>query len=202
MQPKERDTSWLVVPNLWGAIVASPGMMKSPVISAVTAPARAQETAWRADHAEAMREYEAESERAKLKHSAWQEEYKRAQKKKEADPPKPESKVIKTTQRRLIANDPTPESLHQMLAENPAGLFVLRDELTGWLAGLERQGRESERAFYLECWNGDSSFTIDRIGRGSVHVEIAASRSLAVSNTQGFAPISQTHSATVQATMD
>jgi len=47
---------------------------------------------------------------------------------------------------------------------------MIRDELTGWLAGLERQGHELERAFYLEAWNGDSSFTIDRIGRGSIHV--------------------------------
>ena len=47
---------------------------------------------------------------------------------------------------------------------------MIRDELTGWLAGLERQGREQERAFFLECWNGDAAFTIDRIGRGSVHV--------------------------------
>ena len=47
---------------------------------------------------------------------------------------------------------------------------MLRDELTGWLAGLERRGREQERGFLLECWNGDSAHTIDRIGRGSVHV--------------------------------
>jgi hypothetical protein len=79
--------------------------------------------------------------------------------------------VAKPSQSRLIAVDATFESLHQLLAENPAGIFVLRDELTGWLASLERQGRETERAFYLECWSGDTSFTIDRIGRGSIHVE-------------------------------
>ena len=58
----------------------------------------------------------------------------------------------------------------RLLSENPAGLFQIRDELTGWLAGLERQGREQERAFFLECWNGDAAHTIDRIGRGSVFV--------------------------------
>ena len=46
----------------------------------------------------------------------------------------------------------------------------MRDELTGWLSTLERQGREGERAFCLEAWNGDKSFTIDRMGRGSIHV--------------------------------
>jgi putative DNA primase/helicase len=85
-------------------------------------------------------------------------------------PAKPESSLLPPVLPRLFTIDATFESLHSVLSENPAGLFVIRDELTGWLAGLERQGREQERAFYLECWNGDASFTMDRIGRGNVHV--------------------------------
>lgn len=171
MQPKEHDSSWLIVPNLWGGIVADPGMMKTPVIATVTAPARGVEADWRVDHAEAMREYEAAQEHAKLDKAVWAERYKRASKKGQALPTKPESSTSEPLQRRLIAVDATFESLQCLLAQNPAGLFVSRDELTGWLASLERQGRESERAFYLECWAGDTSFTIDRIGRGSIHVE-------------------------------
>jgi len=72
--------------------------------------------------------------------------------------------------RRLVANDATFEALHEILRANPAGVLVIRDELAGWLAGLERQGREQERAFYLEGWNGNTSFTIDRIERGHIHV--------------------------------
>ncbi len=37
-QPKENDTAWVVVPNLWGRIVAPPGFMKSPVIQTVVRP--------------------------------------------------------------------------------------------------------------------------------------------------------------------
>lgn len=58
----------------------------------------------------------------------------------------------------------------KILAANPAGVLVVRDELTGWLAQLDRTGREGERAFCLEAWNGDSSHDIDRIGRGSIRV--------------------------------
>src|SRR5215203_4543194 len=36
--------------------------------------------------------------------------------------------------------------------------------------GLDRVGREADRAFYLEAWNGNGSFEVDRIGRGSLHV--------------------------------
>jgi hypothetical protein len=172
IQPKAHDGSWLIVPNLWGAIIATPGMMKSPVIASVTAPARGLEAQWRTEHKNAMQLYEAAQEKATLDNSVWSEEYKRAAKKQQPAPLKPEvNEIAKPVQRRLIAVDATFESLHQLLAENDAGIFVLRDELTGWLASLERQGRESERAFYLECWSGDQGFTIDRIGRGSIHVE-------------------------------
>ena len=47
---------------------------------------------------------------------------------------------------------------------------MVRDELTGWLAGLDREGREGERGFFLQAWSGDMSYTEDRIGRGSIHV--------------------------------
>jgi putative DNA primase/helicase len=146
-------------------------MMKSPVIASVTAPAHVIEAEWRTEHEEDLRQYEAAQERATLDKAVWAENYKRAAKKHEAAPPKPEFEVAEPSQRRLIGADATFESLHQLLADNSAGVFVLRDELTGWMASLERQGRESERAFYLECWSGDSGFTIDRIGRGSIHVE-------------------------------
>jgi hypothetical protein len=72
---------------------------------------------------------------------------------------------------RLITNDATMESLHEMQSVNPGGILVVRDELTGWLAGLERKGREQERTFFLEGWDGNSPFTVDRIGRGNIHVK-------------------------------
>jgi len=56
------------------------------------------------------------------------------------------------------------------LSANPAGVLVTRDELTGWIATLDRPGREGERGFFLQSWNGDSGFTIDRVGRGSIYV--------------------------------
>src|SRR5919107_4439840 len=39
-----------------------------------------------------------------------------------------------------------------------------------FLKGLDRVGREADRAFFLEAWNGNGSFEVDRIGRGSIHV--------------------------------
>jgi hypothetical protein len=50
-------------------------------------------------------------------------------------------------------------------------MLVYRDELIGLLASWEKEGREGDKAFYLEGWNGTSSFSIDRIGRGSLHIK-------------------------------
>lgn len=171
IQPKERDSRWEVVPNIWGAIVSDPGTMKSPTIAAVTAAAKAMEADWRAGFADAMRKYETDQEVAEIMKSAWKESVKSALKKQAALPEKPQCDLAPPRQRRLLVVDATFEKLHELLGENTAGVFVLRDELAGWLASLERQGRETERAFMLECWNGDTGFTVDRIGRGSIHVE-------------------------------
>jgi putative DNA primase/helicase len=171
IQPKRADCGWLVWPNLWGGIVASPGQKKSPAISAITAPLRAIEARWRNEHIAALAEYELREEEAELKKAAWRDSFKRAAKASGEPPERPKFDLQQPTGRRLVTSDGTFEALHQLLADNPAGLFVLRDELTGWLASLDRQGREEQRAFYLESWNGDSGFTLDRIGRGSIHVE-------------------------------
>jgi hypothetical protein len=173
VQPKRDDTSWVVVPNLWGAIVAPPGAMKSPVLACMTRPARLIEAEWRAKNEAALEDFAGQEERSKLDLSVWSENYKRARKAGNEAPVKPEFTTLQPTPKRLITTDATFESLQKLLSENPAGLFMLRDELTGWLAGLDRQGREQERGFALEAWNGDSGFTIDRIGRGTVHVEHA-----------------------------
>jgi hypothetical protein len=60
------------------------------------------------------------------------------------------------------------EKLGELLRDNPAGLLVLRDELVGLLASWDREGREGDRSFFLEAWNGTGSFDTDRIGRGSI----------------------------------
>lgn len=41
----------------------------------------------------------------------------------------------------------------------------------GLLSSWEREGREGDKAFYLEGWNGTGSFSIDRIMRGSQFIK-------------------------------
>jgi len=170
IQPKAADTSWIVVPNLWGGIIAPPGLMKSPVISAITQPLKQVEAFWRVEYESAKSDFQEQQEAAELRQAAWREQFKAAQKKGKDAPARPGDSLAAPISRRLITQDATFESLHAIMSENPAGIMVIRDELTGWLAQLDRPGREGERAFYLSAWNGDTGHTIDRVGRGSIHV--------------------------------
>ena len=66
--------------------------------------------------------------------------------------------------RRYRTNDPTVEKLGELLKENPRGLLIFRDELIGFLAGLDREDRKSDRGFYLEAWNGYGSISMTALG--------------------------------------
>ena len=172
IQPKASDTSWVIVPNLWGGIIGRPGIMKSPVIQAATRPLNSIQAQWRRDHEEALQEYAQEKEEYELRHAAWKEQFKAASKTPgKAAPERPEGEPEEPKLRRLVANDATFEALHEMMSDNPAGILTIRDELPGWWSQMDRVGREGERAFSLQAWNGDTGHTIDRIGRGKIHVE-------------------------------
>src|SRR5208282_5633035 len=156
---------------LWGGIIAPPGFMKSPVIQAATRPLNQIQTEWRQEHEEALKDYVREKEEYELRRAAWKEQYKAASKKGNAAPNQPEDEPEEPKLRRLIVNDATFEALHQTMSENPAGVLVIRDELTGWLSRLDQEQYGTERGFALQAWNGDSPYDVIRIGRGSIHVE-------------------------------
>ena len=168
--PKTADTGWQVIPNLWGAIVGPPGFMKSPLLRNITLPLIQVEESWREDFKRLSAEFADEEERSKLRLAAWRDATKLAFKKGLPEPPAPTRGLSRPIQKRLILTDTTFEKAHEILRDNPAGLLMVRDELTGWLSQLDKQGREGERGFFLQSWNGDGAYQIDRIGRGSIYV--------------------------------
>jgi len=133
IQPKVHD-NWRVIPNLWGAIIAPPGFMKSPMLHAITLPLTQIEANWREKYKLEMTDYKVQEEQVEIRHQAWKEDYKRSIKKGEVPPAERNQELSEPTQRRLLLTDATFEKLHEILAQNPAGVLVVRDELTGWLA--------------------------------------------------------------------
>lgn len=177
IRPKRYD-DWTVIPNLWGAIVGRPGLLKSPALNEALAPMNALIRRAGEAHEEAMSDYEAELEVHQVNVMAYEAEKRKLAKggDKEAlreyiEECRLEEAPAPPAKRRYRTQDTTTEKLGELLNQNPGGMMVFRDELVGFLSSLDRYGREGDRKFYLEAWNGDQSFDVDRIGRGSLTVE-------------------------------
>lgn len=177
LKPKRRD-DWIVTPNLFGGLVGEPSSKKTPAASIPMRFLDRLEVAESERKAEEMKVYAAKLAAFEARKGAIQEAMKRAARGRVnddqmeeathdlADLKPPEEPV----RRRFKTSDATVPMLGILLAKNPAGLLVLRDELMGLLASWDREGNEGDRAFYLEGWNGTGSFSVDRVTRGSNHV--------------------------------
>ena len=175
IRPKRHDT-WAVIANLWALVIGRPGIMKTPAIEATFGPldrlmARALE-----EHDQAMQRFEADKMAAKLRAEA-REKKARERLKNNHDANLGDlltpSTIEAPTLRRYRTNDTSTASLGELLRQNPNGMLVYRDELVSLLKGLDKEDQAEGRGFYLTGWNGDSPYTLDRIGRG-LHLHIPA----------------------------
>lgn len=178
LKPKRRD-DWIITPNLFGGMVGDPSTKKTPAGSIPMRFLDRLEAAEVDRHAEAVKAHAGELAAFEARKAAIQGAMKKAATGKGdsirmdsaardmADLTAPEEPI----QRRFKTSDATVPMLGAMLAKNPGGMLVYRDELMGLLASWDRDGCEGDRAFYLEGWNGTGSFAVDRIGRGSIFIK-------------------------------
>lgn len=168
IRPKRRD-DWLEVPNLWGAIVGRPGVMKSPALREAMRPLRKLEAIAAEAFESDARDWKRESELAKLKREADRSNIVKALKKGDAVSPDALGDDFGNDEpqaRRYVVNDCSVEALGEILRHNPNGTLAYRDELIGLLKSLDKEGQEGARGFYLSAWSGTDGYTFDRIGRG------------------------------------
>jgi len=174
LHPKVQD-DWSVIPNLWGMIIGTPGAQKSPAQNESLRPLKSLAAAAREDFNLAMADYDLKMASAKARaKNAEKEAAKLLTKNKGADINdllRPE-KIEEPTLRRYITTNATYEALAVLMQQNPNGLLVERDEMLSLLDHLDEEGQSNERGFYLQGANGDSSYTVDRIGRGlDLHID-------------------------------
>lgn len=181
IRPKQYD-DWSVVPNLWGAIISPPARLKTPALNAPLDLLAHLENEAKKNYEEAKCKIIAEEIVYKHELKNVEDAIHNAIKSKtgiEVDDAKIRYEGLvrkepkKLIRNRFKTNDSTIEKLGEILSENPRGILVARDELTGLLRTLDKEGHETDRAFYLEAWNGGNSFTQDRIGRGTIDIENA-----------------------------
>jgi hypothetical protein len=167
VQVRRYDQQWHESARIWIAIIEEPGGKKTPAINAAVSALRDIEAVWRSEDAPALQKYEIDLERYK------------AQLKKHCNDTDADDissglhQPAKPPMRRLVVTDTTTEALAKILAENPAGVLGVFDELAQLLGsfdayrGGKSQGRD--RAIWLELYNGGAR-AIDRAITGHLHV--------------------------------
>jgi len=171
--PKRFDDSWVVYPGFWGGIIGPPGTLKTPAMSAALAPVRQIEDNEYQQYVMAMKRYEP----VFAKYEKDLKDYKAG--KITIFPIEP----TRPKRPRLIVNDTTYQALGVIVGDNPGGVLVFGDELTGLLETLDACGQEAARGFYLTGWGGQGSYAFDRVGRESI-----ALKNFLISVFGGFQP--------------
>jgi Bifunctional DNA primase/polymerase, N-terminal/Protein of unknown function (DUF3987) len=145
IRPKRQD-DWTVYPNLWGGVVGRPGIMKTPALDEAKKPLQRLEIAALQEHEKQKQAHEINLMVLKAKKEELQKKIKEAVANGAStagfEIPTEDDLVL----RRYMVNDSTVEKLGELLNQNPNGLLLFRDELTGWLRTLDREGHENDRA--------------------------------------------------------
>ena len=164
---------WAEPPVIWAMCIGLPSAGKSPAIDAVINPLRDAERPLREKAKKALEAWQDKADVAKLAEATWRETAKAALKENKPAPEKPTSCDVGPPPfiPRLVVNDGTIERLGAILAKQPRGTFQMRDELAGWLEGMQRySGGGSDRPFWLEAYGG-RGFTVERMGREPLTID-------------------------------
>jgi hypothetical protein len=154
--PLANDKEWKEPICIPGAVVAASGRKKTPTWKPFMNPLEELEVEWAAAHKAKMAQY-----KEKLK--AWKAAKRKAdQEEVEFNELEPE---VPRPRRRLLINDATYEIIQDILTTNPQGILYFRDELSGLIDELDREGREGQRQFFLSMMNGNDRMSVDRITR-------------------------------------
>lgn len=181
--PKQFD-DWMVICNLFGAMIGRPSIMKTPALNEILKPLNRLIKMAEDEYQQNKLDYEVERTSLEMRKKDAEKELAKAHKmtgpeaKDAVEVAKENLRAIleeleqaQPVERRFIVNDPTIEALGEKLNQNPNGLILVRDEITGWMKTLDRDDRPNDRAFILECFNGTGFYIYDRIGRGTLKIE-------------------------------
>lgn len=157
---------WLVPPVIWAAIISPSGSVKSPAFRAALAPLDAVEREDRVGFDSAQAEYERACMTYDAELADWRRKHDRGEPPEKSAPP--------VLVRRII-DDTTIQALGHVLAENPRGVLLARDELSGWVRSFDQfhAAAGADVARWLEFYNA-GSIRVDRVGKGHLHIPRAA----------------------------
>jgi hypothetical protein len=146
----ELKADWREGPNLYAAVVGSPGTKKTPGMAPGLHPIQEIQTRLNRAYGEALAQYE-------LDLAAWESR------------PKEERGTKPTPPRygHVLTTDSTAEALVPLLASSK-GIVMLRDELVGWVKAMDqyRGGKGADRQNFLTAWSR-GLMKVDRKGNAT-----------------------------------
>jgi putative DNA primase/helicase len=151
----EIKPGWEEKAVIFATVIGDPASKKSPAAKVATKPAKRVQVELRNVY-QGKRE---EHEREMLSHEKNKRELRKLG---EADPRPPKEPIMERT----VVDDTTVEALIRVLKESTRGVLVAKDELAGWIRGMDQYkagGKGSDRQFWLSAWNSDP-ITVDRKG--------------------------------------
>jgi hypothetical protein len=149
--------TWHEAPRIWTAVIAQPGSGKTPAQRLALKPVERFQIRLKNDFEAAVAQYEESMNRFKESGAANKNAQTRAE---------PYLAQIFTT-------NPTIEALTQLLQNNPDGILLYRDEISGWVRGMDQYkgGKKgSERQEWLSIWGG-SPMVSNRVNKPAIVVE-------------------------------
>jgi hypothetical protein len=147
---------WSEPPHLWVGTVGDSGSSKSPGADCLLRDVLPTiEQRMMADYPDRFRDWQAAAEAHKAAEEQWQKEVRIAQKSGNSPPlPPTDAPPSEPQAPRLRQSDVTVEKVATILASSaPKGLLIVRDELCGWLEGLNSYN-DAGRAFWIEAYGG------------------------------------------------
>jgi len=169
------NDEWQEPSILWTAVVAQSGSLKTPASRKALRFITAQESAVEQRNAAERDEYEQDLVVHETRLAAWKQEARRSGDNAGLPPAKP----AKPPRTAYVVSDTTIEAIVGILADNPRGVLLERDELAGWLAGFDKYKAggasrvSSEVGHWLSMHNA-GTLRLDRKSSGRTFVERAS----------------------------
>lgn len=156
---------WEEGTGIYSGTVGDPASKKSPALSKGVKFARELAKGQADQHSQALEDFEREMAQYEQAQQMWKARAKESLKNPAIQAGEKPYQPEEPRMNRLIVSDTTVEALASRLADNPKGLILIRDELSGWVSSFNayKQGRGSDKQFYLSTWSNDE-VVVDRKG--------------------------------------
>jgi uncharacterized protein DUF3987 len=132
----EVKPGWHEGARIYGTGVAEPGAVKSPALDLVARPLYRKQQTLVEEFTKKEQAYKADMALYEVQLQVWKERARKAARGEGPDQGEPPEEPKEPTLARVFTSDVTVEALAVLLQQNPRGLVLIRDELTGWVRAM------------------------------------------------------------------